>query len=189
MPTTDGQSGRMAAVEPPERTSQRAAFIYAAMVAGAVGLFVIIKTAGKLLSAPAQSGPVRFGRIAQAAASGELAHVLLALVIIIVFARGLGAAFKKIHQPEVVGEVIAGIALGPSLLGRLAPAASSFILPVTVAPYLNIIASVGVILYMFLVGVELDTQLLRRRTHASVDRKSTRLNSSHYSRSRMPSSA
>lgn len=168
MPTTDGQSGRMAAVEPPEKTSQRSAFIYAAMVAGAVGLFVIIKTAGKFLSAPAQSGPVRFGRIAQAAASGELAHVLLALVIIIVFARGLGAAFKKIHQPEVVGEVIAGIALGPSLLGRLAPAASSFILPPAVAPYLNIIASVGVILYMFLVGVELDTQLLRRRTHASV---------------------
>src|SRR6185437_9159668 len=96
MPMTGGQSGRMAAVEPAEKTSQRAALIYAAMVAGAVGLFVIIKTAGKFLSAPAQTGPVRFGRIAQAAASGELAHVLLALVIIIVFARGLGAVFKKI---------------------------------------------------------------------------------------------
>lgn len=51
MPTTGGQSGRMATVEPPEKTSQRAAFIYAAMVAGAVGLFVIIKTAGKFLQA------------------------------------------------------------------------------------------------------------------------------------------
>src|SRR6202040_2682329 len=60
------------------------------------------------------------------------------------------------------------LALGPSLLGRILPAASKFILPPTVSPYLYIISSVGVILYMFLVGVELDTQLLRRRTHASV---------------------
>jgi len=96
MPTSGEQSDRMTTVEPAEKTSPRAAFIYAAMVAGAVGLFVTIKTAGKLLSAPAQTGPVRFGRIAQAAASGELAHVLLALVVIIVFARALGAAFKKI---------------------------------------------------------------------------------------------
>ena len=151
-----------------EKTSSRAVLLYAAMIAGAVGLFVVIKTSGKFLSAPERTGPVRFGRLAEAAASGELAHVLLALVVIIVVARLLGAAFKKIHQPEVIGEVIAGIALGPSLLGRLAPAASHFILPAAVAPYLNIIASVGIILYMFLVGMELDTQLLRRRTHASV---------------------
>lgn len=142
--------------------------VYAGMIAGALALFVVIKTAGSFLSAPEQAGPVRFGRIASQASTSELAHVLLALLIIIVFARFLGAAFKRIHQPPVIGEVIAGIALGPSLLGRFAPAAAKFILPGTVAPYLSIISSVGVILYMFLVGVELDTQLLRRRTHSSV---------------------
>ena len=64
--------------------------------------------------------------------------------------------------------MIAGIMLGPSLLGRFAPAASAFILPDSVAPYLSVIANVGVILYMFLVGVELDTGLVRGRTHSSV---------------------
>lgn len=151
-----------------EGISSRAALIYTAMVAGAVALFVLIKMAGGLLSAPEQSGPVPFGRLAHEASTSELAHVLFALLIIIVFARLLGAVFDKIHQPAVIGEVIAGIALGPSLLGRLAPAAAKFILPGAVAPYLSIISSVGVILYMFLVGVELDTQLLRRRTHSSV---------------------
>ncbi len=137
------------------------------MLAGAVAVFLMIKSAGALLSAPPTDAG-RFGRIASQTSTSELAHVLLALLIIIVFARLLGAAFNKIHQPAVIGEVIAGIALGPSLLGRVAPAAAKFILPSSVAPYLNIISSVGVILYMFLVGVELDTQLVRRKTHASV---------------------
>lgn len=151
-----------------QKTSSHSVLIYSAMIAAAVALFFLIKTVGAVLSAPAQEGPIRFGRIANQASTSELAHVLLALVVIIVLARALGAVFKKIHQPAVIGEVIAGIALGPSLLGRIAPAASKFILPGSVAPFLNVISSVGVILYMFLVGVELDTQLLRRRTHSSV---------------------
>lgn len=144
-----------------QKTSSHSVLIYSAMIAAAVALFFLIKTVGAVLSAPAQEGPIRFGRIANQASTSELAHVLLALVVIIVLARALGAVFKKIHQPAVIGEVIAGIALGPSLLGRIAPAASKFILPGSIAPFLNIISSVGVILYMFLVGVELDTQLLR----------------------------
>lgn len=138
------------------------------MLAGAVAVFLMIKSAGTLLSAPEPTNAARFGRITSQNSMSELAHVLLALLIIVVFARLLGSAFNKIHQPAVIGEVIAGIALGPSLLGRFAPAAAKFILPSSVAPYLNIISSVGVILYMFLVGVELDTQLVRRKTHASV---------------------
>lgn len=153
---------------PMGKTSSRSVLIYVGMIVGAMALFVVIKTFGSFLSAPEEPGPTRFGRIASQASTSELAHVLFALLVIIVFARFLGAAFKKIHQPPVVGEVIAGIALGPSLLGRFVPAAAKFILPGTVAPYLSIISSVGVILYMFLVGVELDTQLLRRRTHSSV---------------------
>lgn len=151
-----------------QKASSRPALIYGAMIGGAVALFFVIKTIGALLTAPEQPGAVQFGGIANEASTSELAHVLFALLIIIVFARALGAAFNKIHQPAVIGEVIAGIALGPSLLGHIAPAAAKFILPAAVAPYLSVISSVGVILYMFLVGVELDTQLLRRKTHASV---------------------
>lgn len=141
--------------------------MYAGMVAGAIAIFAAIEAMGRMLSAPERNGPINFGSL-NAGTTDVLTHVLLALVIIILAARSLGALFKKIHQPEVIGEVIAGIALGPSLLGRFAPAASKFILPSSVAPYLSIISSVGVILYMFLVGMELDTQLLRRKVHASV---------------------
>jgi Kef-type K+ transport system membrane component KefB len=99
---------------------------------------------------------------------GTLPHVLLALIVIIVAARLLGALFRRMAQPPVIGEVVAGILLGPSLLGRVAPSVSNYVLPQAVAPYLQIIAQLGVILFMFLVGLELDTSLLRKRTRATV---------------------
>jgi Kef-type K+ transport system membrane component KefB len=149
----------------PQKTSSRMGMMYGAMIVAAVGIFMLIRYLGRDSVASAVNG--HFGAPGNSPADA-LSHVLLALFVIIMCARLFGALFKKLHQPEVIGEVIAGIALGPSLLGRISPAASKFILPPTVSPYLYIISSVGVILYMFLVGVELDTQLLRRRTHASV---------------------
>jgi Kef-type K+ transport system membrane component KefB len=68
----------------------------------------------------------------------------------------------------VVGEILAGILLGPSVLGRFAPAAQAYLLPHEVAPFLGVLSNVGVILYMFLVGVELDPTLLRKRGHATL---------------------
>jgi Kef-type K+ transport system membrane component KefB len=65
----------------------------------------------------------------------------------------------------VIGEIIAGILLGPSFLGRLSPETSTLLLPTSVAPFLQIIAQVGVILYMFLVGLELNPIHLRRSPH------------------------
>jgi len=97
-----------------------------------------------------------------------LAHVLLALIAVILAARALGALARYVGQPAIIGEVLAGIVLGPSLLGRVAPGASTFLLPATVAPYLAIVAQLGVILFMFLVGLELDTSLLKKRTGATI---------------------
>jgi Kef-type K+ transport system membrane component KefB len=97
-----------------------------------------------------------------------LLHVLLALVTIIMASRAVGVLFKLIHQPPVIGEVVAGILLGPSLLGAVWPEAREFLLPTAVAPFLQIIAQVGVILYMFLVGLQLDTQQLRHGSHTTV---------------------
>lgn len=99
---------------------------------------------------------------------GALPHVLLALIVVIIAARLLGAVFRRLHQPAVVGEVVAGILLGPSLLGRFFPSASEYLLPKAIAPSLQIIAQLGVILFMFLVGLELDTSLLRKRTRATI---------------------
>jgi Kef-type K+ transport system membrane component KefB len=67
-----------------------------------------------------------------------------------------------------MGEVVAGILLGPSFLGWLAPGVASEVLPVNTAPYLAVIAQVGVVLYMFLVGLDLDTDLLQERTRAAI---------------------
>jgi Kef-type K+ transport system membrane component KefB len=92
-----------------------------------------------------------------------LPHVLLALAAVIVAARLLGALFARLGQPAVIGEVVAGIALGPSLLGRAWPEAMQFLLPEAAMPYLGVIAQLGVVLYMLLVGLELDAALLRRQ--------------------------
>src|ERR1700719_3786683 len=92
-----------------------------------------------------------------------LAQVLLAWLVIIVVARALGSAFHLIGQPRVIGEMIAGILLGPSLLGRMAPALSAHVFPSTVLPPLSGIAQIGVILYMLLVGIQLDMKVLKER--------------------------
>jgi K+:H+ antiporter len=98
----------------------------------------------------------------------DFLHVLLALVLVIASARGLGALFRTVKQPAVVGEMIAGILLGPSLLGHFAPGFSAYILPHSIAPLLNVISQVGVILYMFLVGLEMDLSCLKTRAHATI---------------------
>src|SRR5438034_894122 len=98
----------------------------------------------------------------------EMLQVLVALVTIIAAARGVGAIFRILRQPPVVGEIVAGILLGPSLLGKVAPGVSASLFPAAVIPLLGILAQVGVLLYMFVVGLELNTSLLREKTHATI---------------------
>lgn len=133
----------------------------------ALALWAILR-AGSELTAPAPSVAALASAPARAASAEALFHVLLALLVIIVAARACGALFRRFSQPAVVGEVIAGVALGPSLLGAISPSASLYLLPPEVAPYLGVLAQVGVILFMFLVGLELDTSLLRDKPHAAV---------------------
>src|SRR6266478_1617702 len=96
------------------------------------------------------------------------AHLLLTLATVIVLGRVLGWAFRYIGQPPVIAEVIAGIMLGPSLLGQIAPGAPAWLLPPRVAPFLREIAQLGVILYMFLVGLELNASRLKQRAWAVI---------------------
>ena len=90
-----------------------------------------------------------------------LLSVLLSLTVIMLTARLFGAIFRKLNQPAVIGEVVGGIALGPSLLGRLSPELQAIVLPSEAIPVLGVLSQLGVILYMFLVGLELDLSLLR----------------------------
>lgn len=99
--------------------------------------------------------------------SDSLLHLLVALAAVLAGGQLLGRAFTRLGQPAVIGEVVAGILLGPSVLGRIAPAASDAILPAAVAPALGYVAQLGAVLYMFLVGVELEFGMLRTRARAT----------------------
>ncbi len=142
---------------------------YAVMVAIAVALFLVIRSAGEQLAPPAAAGATPDVMPAAAAQStNTILHLLLALGVIIVTARVMGALFAKLYQPPVIGEVIGGIMLGPSLLGRVSPDALAQLLPPAIVPFLGLHAQLGVILYMFLVGLELDTRVIRKSGHVTI---------------------
>jgi Kef-type K+ transport system membrane component KefB/nucleotide-binding universal stress UspA family protein len=93
--------------------------------------------------------------------------LLLAAAVIIVVARLVGALFQRINQPQVVGEIVAGILLGPSLLGNIWPHAQQYLFSKELLPFLDVLAQVGLIFFMFLIGLELDVRLLKGRGHAA----------------------
>ncbi|HEX5871356.1 MAG TPA: cation:proton antiporter, partial [Longimicrobium sp.] len=94
--------------------------------------------------------------------------LLAQVVVVLLAARLLGAAFRRIHQPGVVGEMVAGILLGPSLLGWAAPEVSAFLFPPDSLGPLNALSQVGLLLFMFLLGLRLDLRLLGSRAPAAV---------------------
>ena len=88
--------------------------------------------------------------------------VFLDIAIVVVAARLMGRLFRRLRQPAVVGEIVAGIVLGPSLLGLLPGDLPALLFPPDVRPYLNVIAQLGLVLFMFVVGLEADMALIRR---------------------------
>jgi K+:H+ antiporter len=97
-----------------------------------------------------------------------LGLLLLQVIVIAVAARLVGALFERIRQPRVIGEMVAGILLGPSLLGWLAPAGQELLFPASSLGALRILSQIGVILFMFVVGIELNVQHLREKSHTAV---------------------
>lgn len=87
----------------------------------------------------------------------------LQLSIILVACRAVGWLAKCLGQPQVVGEMIAGIVLGPSVFGAISPEWQSALFPAASKPVLFSVCQVGLIVYMFLIGVEFDLGLIRRR--------------------------
>jgi Kef-type K+ transport system membrane component KefB len=87
--------------------------------------------------------------------------VLVQLVAIILASRVFGTLFRRLGQPQVCGEIAAGLILGPSLLGSMFPAASAAVFDPGVAPIFNVMSQLGLVLLLFLIGMEFDFSHLR----------------------------
>jgi Kef-type K+ transport system membrane component KefB len=97
-----------------------------------------------------------------------LSLLLIQIVVIVSSSKLLASLVRRIGQPMVVGEVIAGILLGPSVLGHFLPGVSQFIFQPASLPNLNFLSQLGLILFMFIIGLELDVQLLKHKAHTAV---------------------
>jgi Kef-type K+ transport system membrane component KefB len=148
---------------------------YLALIGGGIGVFLLVRAIGEGLSAPpAPEGALAVGRAA-AGRVNVMLHVAATLAAVVALGAVLSRALRYLGQPPVIGEVIAGILLGPSLLGAISPQASELLIPSAatdphglVSEALKAISQLGVILYMFLVGLELNAQRMAKRAHAAV---------------------
>jgi Kef-type K+ transport system membrane component KefB len=124
-------------------------------------------TAAKpVLTTPSGLGPSgeKFTAVRKREAFGKLiASFFIAVAIVMIVARLFGVLAVKLRQPRVMGEVVAGIALGPTILGAVSPSLQATIFPSDILPAFGIVANLGLIFYMFLVGLELDASQLKGR--------------------------
>lgn len=100
--------------------------------------------------------------------TSPLGLLLLQIITILLVSKIFGALIGKIKQPSVVGEMIAGIVLGPSLLGLLFPGFSAFLFPKTSLGNLQFLSQMGLAFFMFIVGMELDIEKLKNKAHNAV---------------------
>lgn len=152
---------------------------YAALVGvPALALVVIVHT-GELLvghgrpltsaaSVIAPSAATAAAASWSASAVPDLPLLLAQIIVILVAARVTGALVRRVGQPQVVGEMLAGIALGPSLLGVQAPAFAASLFPPNSLGFLNALSQIGLLVFMFLVGLELDPKVIRERARAAI---------------------
>ncbi len=95
-------------------------------------------------------------------------QVLVEILIVIGLSRLVGLGFRSIKQPLVIGEIVAGIMLGPSLFGLVAPHIAITLFPPETIPYLNVLSQVGLIFFMFLIGLELNPKYLSGNLKAAI---------------------
>ncbi|SRR5579883_112334 len=148
---------------------------YASLLVAGVGLFFLIRAFGNGLRAPSLPDDARHVGSPLTGQVDVVLHVLATLAAVVCLGFVLGRFLRYLGQPPVIGEVIAGILLGPSLLGAISPDAMHLLIPSSisdpkghVSAALRAVSQLGVILYMFLVGLELNAARLAKRAHAAV---------------------
>src|SRR5687768_5744688 len=107
-------------------------------------------------------------------------HLFLQLAVILLSCRLMGTLLRRLGQPQVVGEMVAGVLLGPSLLGVIAPDAQRFLFPATQSQMavggmynpsmtlLYALSQVGLVLFMFIIGLELNLRLLNQHSREAL---------------------
>lgn len=98
----------------------------------------------------------------------DIKILIVQICVILLASYSVGWLLSKFRQPQVVGEMVAGILLGPSLLGWVAPGLSAALFPPNSLGPLQVLSQVGLLLFMFMVGLELDTKKLRQLGHVAV---------------------
>ena len=167
---------------------QTAARHYLLLVGIAVAVLVLILRAGSHLPAPEvplpisgtsltseSEKPVAAAPFNQAVeerlvqnAEDPLSRFFLQLFVVITVSYSVGWLFTRCGQPAVVGEMMAGVLLGPSLFGWLAPHAFQFVFAASSLEPLRLLSQVGVCLFMFAVGMEMDWTELRQKAAAAI---------------------
>jgi len=95
-------------------------------------------------------------------------QILLQLIIILIVVQIFGYLGGRIGQQWVIGEILAGLVLGPSLLGALFPGFEALLFPASVLPTLQTLGDIGLVLYMFSLGTRLDTHLMLRQSRNAI---------------------
>jgi Kef-type K+ transport system membrane component KefB len=162
------------------RANLVAFLIYAAVVIGCgLGIYWTLQ-AGKSLEPPRAPFLSSAATESSASAGGDwwrgtyealrqpLPLLLLQLILIVTMARLFAAHSARVGQPAVIGEMIAGIVLGPSVAGALAPGLFHFIFPADSMEALRMLSQVGVVLFMFVVGMELDLKQMRGQARTAI---------------------
>lgn len=157
----------MLGIEVSRSSGARPRFAIAVQYLVLVGVPVIVLLGilhvGQTLQAPLPDSVIPPAKGGSAAPMPNLLLLLGQIALIVAAARGVGRLFRAIRQPQVIGEMAAGILLGPSLLGWIAPEWFHALFPPASLGFLNSVSQIGLLVFMFLVGLELDPQLLRKR--------------------------
>jgi Kef-type K+ transport system membrane component KefB len=158
----------------PKRFSPLGIFGYVALLALGVAVVLAVQALARYWNFE-PSNAAQVNDKAPAATMDLMLHVLATLAAVILVGAVLGRLCRYIGQPPVIGEILAGIALGPSLLGYFSPELMEFLIPhqavdpnELVLSSLKVISQLGVILYMFLVGLELNASHLKHKAHAAI---------------------
>jgi K+:H+ antiporter len=146
---------------------RRLALLYLAFVGLPLAALIAVLHRGERLSAPAP-GAIASPVAAPTGALPDLLLLLAQIVVVLAAAAVAGKIMRAARQPHVVGEMVAGIVLGPSVLGALLPDVSAALFPTASLGYFSALSQIGLLLFMFLVGLELDLRQLRERGHLAI---------------------